>query len=160
MSVTLLTITYSPQDKEYVKASDLSSLATKINSNLGLLNAALVSLTANNTFSGNNTFTGNLTTGAKRIKSVTTRNGAGAIPISHEIVQLVTTGTNALTLADGSTGQELTITMITDGGTGTVTPSNFGNGSTIAFADVGDSITLQFLNSNWWIKSNNGCTIA
>lgn len=40
--------------------------------------------------------------------------------------------------------------MKTDAGTGTLTPSNLGNGTTITFDDVGDSAHLIFTNSNWY----------
>lgn len=105
-------------------------------------------------------FLSNLVTTGKRVKSVTAISGAGAIPLTHEIVKLTTTGANALTLADGTDGQELTIIMITDGGDGTLTPAHFGNGSTITFNDAGDSVTVIFTNSKWYIKSNNGATVA
>lgn len=86
--------------------------------------------------------------------------GAGAISIATATTVLTTTGSDALTLADGVAGQRKTIIMIADGGDGTLTPTNFGNGSTITFDDVGDSITLEFAGTDWWIVSNNGCTIA
>jgi len=50
--------------------------------------------------------------------------------------------------------------MKTDGGVGTVTPSNFASGSTIAFNDVGDTAFLLFTNGNWQLISHFGCTIA
>lgn len=86
--------------------------------------------------------------------------GPGAISITSETTVLTTTGADALTLADGVAGQRKTIIMIADGGDGTLTPTNFGNGSTITFADVGDSIELEFAGTDWWIVSNNGCAIA
>lgn len=86
--------------------------------------------------------------------------GAGAISISTETTVLTTTGADALTLADGVAGQRKTIIMIADGGDGTLTPTNFGNGSTITFNDVGDSVELEFAGTDWWIVSNNGCAIA
>lgn len=63
---------------------------------------------------------------------------------------MVTTGTDALTLADGAEGQEKFIIMKTDGGTGTLTPSNLGNGTTLTFDDAGDSAHLIFTNGNWY----------
>ena len=50
--------------------------------------------------------------------------------------------------------------MITDGGDGTLTPTNFGSGSTITFNDAGDTATLLFTNSRYYLIANNGCTIA
>lgn len=87
-------------------------------------------------------------------------SGAGAIPVTGAIVKLTTTGVNALTLADGTDGQILTIVMIVDGGNGTLTPANPAGFATIQFNDVGDTATLVFTNSKWYIISNNGCTVA
>jgi hypothetical protein len=79
--------------------------------------------------------------------------------ITH--IDTVTAGAaHASGLADGAQGQVKIITMIADGGDSVITPSNFANGSTITFNDVGDAITLIFTNANWVIVSNNGCTIA
>ena len=52
-------------------------------------------------------------------------------------------------LADGVEGQHKSIVMETDGGVGTLTPTNLGNGSTITFDDVGDSAELLFTNAAW-----------
>lgn len=91
---------------------------------------------------------------------VVTQTGAGAISVEAAVVKLVTTGANALTLAAGTDGQIITIVMITDGGDGSLVPATFGNGTTITFNDAGDSITLVYVNSKWYILANNGCTIS
>lgn len=87
-------------------------------------------------------------------------SGPGAVNLTTLTTTVTTTGADALTLADGTAGQVKVITMIVDGGDGTLTPTNFGNGTTITFADVGDSVTLQFLGTDWWVISNNGATVA
>ena len=76
--------------------------------------------------------------------------GAGAVDIISSITHIVTTAANDLTLIDGSEGQEKFIVMKTDEGTGTLTPTNLGNGSTITFDDVGDSAHLLFTNGFWY----------
>ena len=78
-----------------------------------------------------------------------TLTGAGAVDIITATTHVVTTGTNALTLIDGVEGQRKFIVMKTDGGVGTLTPSNLGNGATLVFDDVGDSADLIFTNSAW-----------
>ena len=78
-----------------------------------------------------------------------TLTGAGAVDITSIITHLVTTGADALTLADGAEGQRKFIVMKTDGGDGTLTPTNLGNGTTITFDDVGDCADLIFTNSAW-----------
>lgn len=83
--------------------------------------------------------------------SVQTLTGAGAVDLTHRVTHVVSTGANALTLADGSEGQRKTIVMITDAGDATLTPTNFaGNPSnTITFNDVGDTAELFFTNGSW-----------
>ena len=122
-------------------------------------------VTSTNGFIGNITgdVTGNVTgnvTGVT-IGSVTTRSGAGAVPITAATVRLTTTGANALTLANGTNGQILSIVMVTDGGDGTLTPTTKTGYTTITFGDVGDSVMLQYFTTlGWMILSNNGCTVA
>lgn len=92
--------------------------------------------------------------------AVQTLSGPGAVNTTTGATRVTTTGADALTLADGSEGQLKFIVMMVDGGDGTLTPANFGNGTTITFNDVGDSVLLIFLGTDWWIVSNNGCTVA
>ena len=81
--------------------------------------------------------------------------------MTSAITWVVTTGTNALTLADGTEGQVKFIIMKTDGGNGTLTPtSSPANYSTIQFNDVGDSAQLLFTNAAWHIVGYHGVTIA
>ena len=90
-------------------------------------------------------------------------SGAGAVSVTQGITLLTTTGADALTLVDGlTTGHKKAVIMIADGGDGTLTPTNFGNGTTMTFADVGDSVTLIWdaTGGNWWIESNNGVLVA
>ena len=78
-----------------------------------------------------------------------TLTGPGAVNITTSITHLVTTGADALTLADGAEGQIKYIVMKTDGGDGTLTPTNYANGTTLTFNDVGDSVMLLFTNGAW-----------
>ena len=71
-----------------------------------------------------------------------------------------TTGADALTLANGSTGQVKIITMIVDGGDGTLTPTTLAGGTTITFNDVGDGVVLVYGTAGWVVVGNNGATIA
>lgn len=105
---------------------------------------------------GATTQTGALTLGAGLIASVQDLEGAGAVNVTTLVTKVTTTGADALTLADGAEGQIKHIVMVADGGDGTLTPTNFGNGSTITFADAGDAVTLAFLDSNWWVMGSQG----
>lgn len=103
--------------------------------------------------------TGNLT--GVVFGTVTTRSGAGAVPITAATVQLTTTGANALTLANGTNGQLLAIVMVTDGGDGTLTPTTKTGYTTITFTAVGNSVLLQYFTTlGWMVISNNGATVA
>ena len=135
---------------------------------------------ANTTFSGpvrsqngfeqitKNTSTGAITTDAiynATIRGgVQTLSGAGAANLTDLITELTTgAGAAAVTLADGSTsGQIKIINHIVDGGgTATVTPTTFANGTTIAFDAVGESVTLVWNSSGGWVASSvNGATVS
>ena len=91
------------------------------------------------------------------------RAGAGAVPLTAATVQVTTTGSAAaLTLANGTVGQMLTIVMTTDGGgDATLTPTTKTGYNTITFNDAGDAIVLQYLATvGWMIISNYGCSLA
>jgi hypothetical protein len=123
------------------------------------LNGFIGTVTGNITGNITGNVTGNLT--GIHIGTVTTRSGAGAVPITASTVRLTTTGADALTLANGANGQILTIIMVVDGGEGTLTPTTKTGYNTIAFNDVGDTIVLQYLTTvGWMIISNYGCTLA
>ena len=99
-----------------------------------------------------------VTTGNVVMTATTTLSGAGAIPITGSIAEWTTTSTDAGTLADGVEGQHIFIILVTDGGVGTLTPSNAGGYTTIAFSDAGDSVHLLFTNGNWYIVGQGGLT--
>lgn len=85
---------------------------------------------------------------------------AGAIPVDSDQVYISTTGAIAITLADGVEGQEMNIKMLVDGGTATLTPANFQDGTTLAFADVNDSACLVFDGTSWGVIGTTTATVA
>ena len=88
-------------------------------------------------------------------------SGAGAVDLTSLITQVTTTGADALTLANGTNGQLKIITMVADGGDGTLTPATFANGTTITFNDVGDSAILVYNTTGGWaVVGSTGVTIA
>ena len=76
--------------------------------------------------------------------------GAGAVSITTTLSTVASAGVIALTLADGAQGQIKIIVMITDGGTATLTPATMNYGTTLAFADVGDSAILMWIGASGW----------
>ena len=102
-----------------------------------------------------------LLSGDKTVATVQALSGAGAISLNTLHTALTTTGAQAQTLANGVNGQIKTISMVADGGDGTLTPATFANGTTITFNDVGDSVMLIYNTTGGWaLISNTGCTIA
>ena len=91
-------------------------------------------------------------------------SGPGAINITSLATTFTSTATgNALTLADGAQGQLKTIIYVAEaagGDTGVLTPSNLGSGTTITFNAVGDSVTLQFAGTDWWVVGFRGAVVA
>jgi hypothetical protein len=93
--------------------------------------------------------------------SIQSLSGAGAVNLTDLITEVTTTGADALTLADGTAGQIKIITMVVDGGDGTLTPTTFANGSTITFNDAGDSVMLVYNSTvGWALVANTGATVA
>ena len=115
-----------------------------------------------------NTTTGAITSNAaygKAIRGgVQELSGAGAADTTNLVTELTTgAGAAAVTLADGTTaGQIKIITMVVDGGgTATVTPATFANGTQIDFADVNDTVMLLWANTiGWVVVANTGGAIT
>ena len=103
--------------------------------------------------------TGDITGGI--VGDIQSLSGAGAVNITSLITEITTTGADALTLADGANGQIKIITMVVDGGDGTLTPTTFANGTTMTFGDAGDTVMLVFNSTlGWTIVSNSGVVVA
>ena len=67
-----------------------------------------------------------------------------------------------VTLADGSNGQIKTIINVSTSGTNavTITPSNLRGYTSIVLIAPGETVTCMFKNSNWNIIAGNGYTTA
>ena len=105
--------------------------------------------------------TGAVTLSNTLIGSVQSLSGAGAVNLTTTITKFTSTGASqALTLANGTNGQIKTIVHFVDGGSGVLTPTNLGNGTTITFTNVGDSCILQFVDTDWWVFSLQGAVLA
>jgi hypothetical protein len=112
------------------------------------------------TLAGSETISNKTIAGGLKV-SVQSLVGAGAVNLTHTVTEVSSTGTNALTLANGTSGQIKIITMVVDGGTATLTPSTLAGGLTIAFSDVGDSVILLYTTTlGWVVTSNQGATLA
>lgn len=95
------------------------------------------------------------------IGSTQALSGAGAVNLTTLVTKVTSTGSNALTLADGTDGQMKIIVMVVDGGDATLTPTTKTGFSTITFNDAGDGVVLVFTTTTGWIVAgNNGATLA
>ena len=167
-----------------ISASDLSD----VNQSLATTDAVtFASVTADLTGDVTGNVTGDLTgnvTGnvAGNVTGNVTGNVDGQVILSEESqtgdgsttlvvdptkgLELLTSSSSAesATLANGSTvGQTITVLLEVDGGGDvTLTPATFLNGTTIAFADAGDSATMVWTGTNGWavIGSQGSPTIA
>jgi hypothetical protein len=91
-------------------------------------------------------------------------SGPGAVNITTLTTAFTSTAAgNALTLTDGAQGQLKTIIYVAEaagGDTGILTPTNLGSATTITFNAVGDSVTLQFAGTDWWVVGFRGAVVA
>ena len=104
-----------------------------------------------------------LLSGDKTVGTTEAVSTATALSLDTMISELTTGGSGlAMTLANGLVGQIKIITMVTDGGgTATLTPATFANGTTIAFDDVNDTVMLLYANTiGWVVISNSGATVS
>ena len=81
---------------------------------------------------------------------------AGAVSITTTLTTVASGAAIALTLADGIQGQIKIIVFITDGGTATLTPATMNDGTTLAFADAGDSAILMWIGASGWQLIGHG----
>jgi hypothetical protein len=109
-------------------------------------------------------FTGNQTFNGAIIGAVQALSGPGAVNVTQLTTAFTSTGTgDALTLADGVAGQLKTIIYVAEAAgadTGVLTPTNLGSATTITFNDIGDSVTLQFVGTDWWVIGLRGAVVA
>ena len=104
-----------------------------------------------------------LLSGNKTVGTTEAVNSATALSLNTMISELTTAGSGlAMTLANGVVGQVKIITMVVDGGgTATLTPATFANGTTIAFDAVNETVMLVYANTiGWVVVSNSGATVA
>jgi hypothetical protein len=96
--------------------------------------------------------------------TVQSLSGPGAVNITSLATAFTSTAAgNALTLADGAQGQLKTVIYVAEtagGDTGVLTPTNLGSATTITFNTVGDSVTLQFAGTDWWVVGFRGAVVA
>ena len=97
-------------------------------------------------------------------QSMSGTGALGAVSLATTATYITTTGSATSTLATGTDGQIKTIMMAVDAGDMVMTVSSAGWQSsgtgTITFNDIGDGVTLQYINSKWYCIGNNGCVFG
>ena len=69
-------------------------------------------------------------------------------------------GGDIFTLADGVVGQIKTICMDTATGVATITPTNLAGGTSVTFNAAGETVILQFVDTQWYIIGGNAYTVV
>lgn len=104
------------------------------------------------------------TAGATVHSEITSSSGAGAVGITGSIHEITTTGTgDALTLANGTAGQKLTVIYVAEGAgadTAVLTPTTLAGGTTITFNALGDSADLTYSATGGWYMHGGTAAIA
>ena len=86
-----------------------------------------------------------------------------AITVTEPVTEInATSATAPCTLADGANGQIKIILNVSTSGTNavTITPANLRGGSTITLNAPGESVQCIFKNSNWNVIGGNGFAVA
>lgn len=117
---------------------------------------------------GLSTLTGGATIGGALIQggtgAITSTSGAGAVAVTGQIHEVTTTGTgDALTLANGTAGQRLTVIYVAEGAggdTAVITPTTLAGGSTITLNALGDSADIQYSATGGWYVLGLGGSAA
>jgi len=75
------------------------------------------------------------------------------MPLTHSVILKTAGGdAEALTLANGTPGQELTITLVAGAGDCTLTPTTTTGFTAVVLADVKDTVTLEYIDDTvGWI---------
>ena len=118
-------------------------------------------VTGVSTLTGGATIGGALIVGASGITATT---GAGAVAVTGQIHEVTTSGTgDALTLANGTAGQRLTVIYVAEGAgsdTAILTPTTLAGGTTITFNALGDSADLTYSATGGWYMHGGTAVIA
>ena len=93
------------------------------------------------------------------VQRLTGSGSTEVVNLTDTVTLLITTGTQNFSLANGTEGQIKIISMVTDGGAGTVTPASFVNGTSITFDDVEDTITLLYQSTGWVVLARQNAVV-
>ena len=147
----------SPGGTGAVVASGIRVVGTTLSAD----DSSIININEGLVVDGTTNVTGTLTANGL-INGVQTLTGSGStevISLTETVTQLITTGTQNFSLANGTEGQIKIITLKTDGGNATVTPASFLNGTSITFDDVGDTMTMLYQSTGWIVLAQQNTTV-
>jgi hypothetical protein len=102
--------------------------------------------------------------GLKQTAQSITADGSTATAVNvTTAVTLIdaSSATHTAALADGSDGQVKTVICTSGGNNITITPTNFdGTNTSFVLNATGDTITLLFKNSKWYVIAGNSYTLS
>lgn len=140
----------------YAADDDTFTLTANSNSLIGVVSrwisgtTCIVEFDAFPALTVTGTFTGSTTSPADSL----------AIPVTHRVVAKTTGGDGeACTLANGTSGQRLTVHLATDGGgNATITPATKSGFANVVLADTGDHVTFEYVDDTvgWVIIGTAG----
>ena len=95
---------------------------------------------------------------------ITATSGPGAVAVTGAVHEITTTGAaDAMTLANGTAGQRLSVIYVAEGGgadTAVITPTTLAGGTTITLNALGDSCDLVYSATGGWYVLGLGGTAA
>lgn len=68
-------------------------------------------------------------------------------------------GGDIVTLADGTIGQIMTFACVSATGVLTLTPANLAGGTSVTMNAAGETVILQFVDTQWYIMGGNAYTV-
>ena len=85
--------------------------------------------------------------------------GPGVINLTTTSTEIITTGTDAFTLANGVSGQIKHIIKMGGASTATITPASFANGTSIELNATYDTVSLLYTTGGWVVTAGQSFTI-
>ena len=149
-----------PVTTHLLDVSEVGSGATGKSANF----AGGIDVGGNSTVTGSFGVTGSIDSTTYYTHGTVAHSAAGAIPVTHAVVNMTVDGTKAYTLPNGADGQMITLTCVAATGStdGTISPvsSNFNGFATLDMDAVGETFVLMFSNSKWNLMSYYGGAVT
>ena len=154
----------------YINASGANTEALKVDAGTVTFDETLtvtgaVTMSAAATVGTTLSVTGQFTGAAAIVFSGTETIAAGGTSTALSLTKTVhyidaDAGGDTFTLADGTNGQIATILLTSSTGIATVTPANLAGGTSVTLNADGDSVVLQFMDTEWFVLGGNSYAVV